>query len=47
MSCISNCRSTRLKNTALQINLKYAFTIPNQASKVIAAMEKKKRESTT
>lgn len=42
MSCISKCISVRLKSIASQINLKYAFTIPNQSSKVIAAIERKK-----
>lgn len=46
LSGVTSCKSVRLKHIALHLKLMFAFTIPNQSSKVIAAIEKQKRNET-
>ena len=44
VSVLDNCISQKLKNVARNINMQYAFTIPNQLGTVVANIEKRKSE---
>lgn len=41
---LNKCRSNKLKALALQLKLKYAFTIPSQTHAILTSIENKKKE---